>query len=535
MDRMLGAVLSLTSHLELGAILQELVETAATLTGARYAAMGVLDAQGNNEAFVYTGMDNEFTRSNDPPRGHGVLGAIPEQGALILSDLTTHEDFGGFPPGHPPMFTFLGVPLQIRDEVYGRIYLSEKPGGFTPDDASTVQMLAAAAAIAVQNARLYTTVSAREQWLRAGQDVTNAMLSGAEVEDVLTLIATRSRSIAGADTAVLVLPGMGTDWVIEVTDGDQVGDLVGIVLPENGRGRQVIESGTGLVVDSFARAKTLRVPEFGRYGPSLYAPMTAEAESMGLIILLRHRQAPEFSAGDLQIAESFARQAALALQLAEARQAQERALVLDERARIARDLHDLAIQQLFATGLQLSRALEVSTESPTPADAVLTDALDGVDESVRQIRTIVRELRSPDERGGLVNRLEREVSLARTGLGFAPSLVLDRDGPGPVVLSAEVDARIGDDLADDVVAVVREGLANAARHARAASVHIGLVLGADRIGVTITDDGIGVGPTVQRSSGLANLDQRARRHGGSFSWSTPPDGGTRLDWSVTLD
>lgn len=534
MDQMLRAVLSLTSHLDLDAILQELVDTAAALTGAQYAAIGVLDAEGANEAFVYTGIPEDFAASNDPPRGYGVLGAIPSEGALILDDLTAHEAFGGFPPGHPPMFTFLGVPLRIRDEVFGRIYLSEKPGGFTVEDAGAVQMLAVAAAIAVQNARLYEAVRTRERWLQAGQEVTTEMLSGADVEDALTLIATRARTIAGADTAALVLPGLDGEWVIEITDGDAVGDLVGIEMPAGGRARQVIGTGTGMIVESFARTSALRVAEFGRFGPSLYAPMIADVETMGVMILFRHKRAPEFTEEDLAIAESFARQATLALQLAEARAAQDKALVLDERDRIARDLHDLAIQQLFATGLQLTRAREASAGTDPRAEQVLEDALSGVDESVRQIRSIVHSLRSPDEQAELLDRLEREVSLARTGLGFAPSLVLERDGEGPALLSEEVEARIHADLADDVVAVVREGLANAARHARASSVQVRVRLAETAMQVHIVDDGVGLGTGLERSSGLDNLGQRARRHGGGFSWSPAPDGGTHLVWSALL-
>lgn len=535
MEVILRAVLSLTAHLELDTVLQELVDTAAQITGAQYAAIGVLDSTGANEAFVYTGMPRAFTDTHEPPRGYGVLGAIPADGALILDDLTQHEAFGGFPPEHPPMHTFLGVPLRIAGEVYGRIYLSEKPGGFTAEDAEQVQMLAAAAAIAVQNARLFQAVRTREQWVEAGQEVTTAMLQGIDVEDALELIAQRARTIAKADTAVLVLPGLGDDWVIEIVDGDLHGDLIGAVMPDDGRAVHVIETGTGIIVDSFARARMVRLPQFGRYGPSLYAPLTGGDAVLGAIVLLRRKEAREFTQTDLAIAQSFARQAALALELAEARDAKDRASVLDERARISRDLHDLAIQQLFASGLQLTQARDqIPTERHELRD-VLEAALNGVDESVRQIRSIVHALRSPDERAGLVDRLEREVSLARTGLGFAPSLVLQRGDGGPGLVSDEVDARIDDDLADDVVAVVREGLANAARHAQASSLHVRLRLGQQQLQVQIEDDGVGLGAAPVRSSGLANLAQRARRHHGSFTWDSTDDGGARLVWTVPLE
>lgn len=534
MEAILRAVLSLTAHLDLDTVLQELVETAAHITGANYAAIGVLDSTGANEAFVYTGMPQDFTDNNQPPRGYGVLGAIPAEGALILDDLTEHEAFGGFPADHPPMHTFLGVPLRIAGEVYGRIYLSEKPGGFTPADAEQVQMLAAAAAIAVQNARLFQAVRTREQWVAAGQEITTAMLQGIDVEEALELIAERARAIAQADTAVLVLPGLGGDWVIEIVDGDARGDLIGAVMPPDGRAVHTIRTGTGMIVDSFARATTVRLPQFGRYGPSLYAPLSGGNAVLGVIVLLRRKQAPEFTPTDLAIAESFARQAALALELAEARDAQDRASVLDERARISRDLHDLAIQQLFASGLQLTQARDQIPAERQQLRQVLEEALTGVDQSVRQIRSIVYALRSPDERAGLIDRLEREVSLARTGLGFAPSLLLQRHGCETHLGSDEVDTRIHDDLADDVVAVVREGLANAARHARASWLHVRLQLSQTHVRVQIEDDGVGLAASPVRSSGLANLGQRARRHGGEFRWDTSDDGGAQLTWTAPL-
>lgn len=534
MEPTLRAVLALTSHLDLDEVLQTLVDTAAELTGARYAAIGVLGAAGVNERFLYTGMPQDFTDSNDPPHGYGVLGEIPAEGALILEDLTQHEAFLGFPPEHPPMHTFLGVSLRIGEDVFGRIYLAEKPGGFDHDDAAQVQVLAAAASIAVQNARLYQAVRSREQWVMAGQEITTAMLQGTDVEEALTVIAQRARQIAVADTAVLVLPGVGNEWVIEIVDGDSHGDLLGTVMPPDGRALQVIRTGAGMIVDSFARARNVRVPQFGRYGPSLYAPLGAGQAVMGVIILLRRKRAPEFTDADLQIAESFARQAALALQLAEARDAQDRASVLDERERISRDLHDLAIQQLFASGLQLTQAREQIPAREERLRAVLDEALAGVDESVRQIRSIVHALRSPDERAGVVDRLEREVSLSRTGLGFAPSLVLQRIPPGTPLHSDELDARVDEDLADDLVAVVREGLANAARHARATLLHVRVGLGAEAIQVDIVDDGVGLPADPPRSSGLANLAQRARRHGGTFTWATGDDGGAHLTWTARL-
>jgi signal transduction histidine kinase len=538
MTKFLDAVLSVTSHLHLDDMLANFVRAAADLTGAKYAAIGVLDAAGETETFVQHGVDPVTQAALDHPHGRGILAEIPVDGVLLLSDLTTHPRFQGFPEGHPMMRSFLGVPVRVADQVYGRLYLSEKAGGFTDTDAENVRMLAAAAAIAVQNSRLYKAAQTRERWLAVGQEITTALLSGLDVEDALALIAREVRKAADADTAVVVLPGVGDSWLIEFADGDPVGDLVGIVMPPDGRAMTVLAEKEGIIVDSFARARNLRVPEFGRYGPSLYAPLVAEGQSVGVIILLRNKHAPEFTESDLSVAESIARQAALALKLAEARQAQDLAGLVSERARIARDLHDMAIQQLFATGLQLTQARDQVPADGDELRQVLATALDGVDDSVRQIRAIVQNLRSPNENAPLLERLRRETSLARTGLGFAPSLVLEATDPVTGVpqpsdqAAGDLDARVDADLADDVVAVVREGLANAARHARAASVHVRLAIGPEDIEVVVTDDGVGIDPERTRSSGLANLATRARRHGGEFRLEPGPDGGTSLVWTA---
>jgi signal transduction histidine kinase len=311
----------------------------------------------------------------------------------------------------------------------------------------------------------------------------------------------------------------------------------------------VLRGGQGVIVDSLSRSRVLRVPAMRRFGPALYAPMQANGRGIGVLILLRREDRPPFVPSDLTTAESFAGQAALALVLAEARHSQDVAALLDERARIARDLHDLAIQQLFATGMQLEaarNAVRHGEHHPVKLAAVLESALASVDDSVRQIRSIVHALRDPDADVALVERLRREASLARAGLGFAPSLLISVDGriaethEEEADLAATIDARVDADLADDVVAVVREGMANAARHARASSVFVRVsVDGAGRTGlvhITVEDDGGGVDPGTTRRSGLDNLAARARRHGGSCSLTPGPEGaGSVLVWQAPLN
>ncbi|UNX53835.1 GAF domain-containing protein [Georgenia sp. TF02-10] len=544
---LLAAALQLTSELDLPTAMQQFVERAARLTGARYAALGVLDSRGETTTFVQVGVTEEEQRVlGHPPRGRGVLGAIPIDGPLILEDLTKHPDFGGFPPGHPPMHSFLGVPVRVADQVFGRLYLAEKPGGFTAADAEDMMALAQAAAVAIENGRLYAEARNRERWISASQDITTTLLEGTEEEEALAMIAARVREVAEADTALIVLPSVGDAWACEIADGYRAAELIGLVFPPDGRARTVLREGTGLIVDSLTRLRTLRLKELAQFGPALYAPMMLRGEGTGVLILLRRVGRPEFGPGDLAMAESVARQAALALELAAARHAQDVAALLDERARIGRDLHDLAIQQLFATGMQLESArAELASKGEAGLAGLLEQSLSSVDESVRQIRSIVHSLREPDTAVVLVERLRREASLARTSLGYAPSLVIDVDGEvladdaAQAALVQAVDDRVGADVADDVVAVVREGLSNAARHARAASVQVRVsVLGngpTGRVVVDVEDDGVGVDPAVTRRSGLANLAARARRHGGTFSVGTNERGqGSLLSWQVPL-
>lgn len=552
---LLGAALGLTSSLDLDTVLTGLVDSAASLTGATYAAMAVLDNRGEISTFVQHGVDAESEAALEHPhRGTGLLAEIPTEGYVLVDSIEDAPNFGGWPDQHPRMRNFLGVPVRVREQVFGRLYLADKPGNFTTEDAHLIEQLATAAAVAVINARRYADARNRERWVAVSQAITTTLLSGADEEEALAMIAAEVRDVAEADAALIILPSVGETWACEIADGDGSEDVIGAVFPPEGRALTVLANGVGMIVDSMSRARSLRVPQLGRYGPALYAPMISQGTGLGVLILLRFQGGAEFTSAELEMAEGVAAQATLALELAAARHAQDITTLLEERQRISRDLHDLAIQQLFATGMQLESARVSATEQPESAwlAPTLEDALTSVDESVRQIRSIVHSLREPDEAVGLVERLRREASLARTGLGFAPSLLISVDGAnvgGSEGAEAElalapsphetIDARVDDDIADDVVAVVREGLANAARHARASSVQVRIdVHGAGATGqvsVVVEDDGAGVDRRSTRRSGLDNLAVRARRHGGTFTLGTTPSGtGTLLTWRVPL-
>lgn len=559
-DEVLGAVVELASDLELPVVLQNFVETCARLTDSPYAAINSLAPTGSSMLFVQVGIDERTAESlPHPPGNHGVLRNIPDHGTLVLFDLMKDPSFEGFPPGHPPMHQFLGTAIRVRDKIFGHLYLAEKPGGFNRRDAYIVEALAAAAGVAIQNAQLYELAARRERWLRAGQELTTLLLSGEkDEEEILQEIVSTSRYIADADTAALILPGVGRRLFIEFAEGWSDEDILGVEVPPDGIAGTALASGWGVLLD-LATAPGIRVPEMRRFGPALYAPMGTPDDPVGVLVLLRKPGREPFDETDLATAETFAGQAAIAMILAAARQSQAAAELAGERDRIARDLHDLAIQQLFATGMQLEtvRRRAARGVDATELVSIVEEALDNVDSTVKQIRAIVHALRDPDAATGLVERLRREASLARTGLSFAPSLVITIDGH---VLGSEsrgeqsladdetvVDDFVADGLADDVVAVVREGLANAARHAHASSVQVIVaitsvaadmlpgVAGGGEVVVEVRDDGVGLDQVSGRRSGTGNLASRARQHGGDFTLAPNPEGaGTLVRWSVPL-
>lgn len=547
MDRILSAVLELTGQLDLPDVLQDFVTLASEITGAEYSALGVLDHLGKTVVFVHHGMDAAtVAKMPHPPQGVGLLGRIPVGGTTILPDLRQSPFFTGWPEGHPEMKEFLGAPLRINDQVFGRIYLANKPGGFTPEDVSNLDLLARAAGVAILNSRIYGQSRARERWMRVSQEITTTLLEGTEEEEALGMIAQKVREVADADACLIVLPSVGESWACEIADGRLADQLVGMEFPRDGRALTVLREGVGVIVDSLASAVPMRVPLLRQFGPAMYAPMMVRGTGLGVILLLRDQGRPEFELSDLTMAEALAQQAALALELAAIRHTQDVSSLTDERQRIGRDLHDLAIQQLFATGMQLESVRgRLDTKGEEELVCLLESALSSVDESVRQIRSIVQSLREPDEEVVLVERLRREASIGRTALGFAPSLVIIVDGEtvddwaeDSDLLDA-VDGRVGADIADDVVAVVREGLSNAARHAHASSVQVTVTVKGHgpmgRASVQVEDDGVGVDPNSSRQSGLGNLAARARRHQGTFTLTRSERGkGTQLDWQVPL-
>jgi signal transduction histidine kinase len=523
---LLRASQTVTRDLALPAVLRRIAEAARELVGARYAALGVVSPSGGLAEFVHCGMPEDAVEQiGHVPEGKGLLGALIEDPRPIrLRRIADDPRSVGFPPGHPPMNSFLGVPIHIRDEVFGNLYLAESTKGeFSSEDEELTKALAATAAVAIENARLYEAAQSRGEWLQAVAGITRQVLA-ADQDDAshaLELIAETSLRISRADLVTVVLPAGPEQLAVEVAVGVAAEDLVGMRMPTEGSlSGRVLSTGTALrrsAGDDDSEAITVPGLEVGA---ALAVPLQGSSRVHGVLWVSRRRGQPAFGAEEVDMVAGFANQAALAIELAEARAEQQRVVMLDERERIAADLHDHVIQRLFAAGLSLQST--AATLGPGKATDRIVATVDDLDATIRQIRTSIFQLQhvAKAASSGLRAQLLDVVSDLTAVLGFEPA----------VRLSGVLDA-LPDDIAEDVVAVVRESLSNVARHARARSVELEVGATRDRVVVDVRDNGIGIG-TTDRRSGLDNLRRRAERRGGTMDIRPCEPNGTWLRWSV---
>ncbi|CAB4930107.1 MAG: GAF domain-containing protein [Actinobacteria bacterium] len=525
------AMVSVAAGLELGSTLERIVRAAASVADARYAVMGVIGASGNVSEFIQVGFDDATVEAiGSLPQGLGVLAHMVAQPvALRLDDLGAHPTSYGFPPHHPPMHTFLGVPVRVRGELFGNLYLTEKNGGepFTEDDEEAVVALAAAAGVAIGNARLYERTRGRERWQRAVTEIDTAVLSGADAGDVLQLVAARSRRLADADLALICLPHAGDLLVIEIAESSvESGDsrpLMGLSIPADSILSEVYSTGHVRVGTSLGIAAD--VGDLPLEGPVIVLPLRTPDRVLGALALVRRVARPPFTAEALELAEGFATQAAVTLVLAETRIERERLAVFEDRDRIGRDLHDLVIQRLFATGVHLQSVAKVEG-LPTEVSERIEEVLDDLDATVKEIRHTIFALHNaePGLTVGLRSRVLDEIPAASAALGFTPS----------VTFAGAVDALVSEDLADHLVAALREGLTNAARHANSSRVWVSVVVADGVVALTVDDNGRGIEGDLHRS-GLANLDARARHMHGEFLVDNRTGGGTRVVWQAPIE
>ncbi|MBC9717563.1 GAF domain-containing protein [Streptomyces sp. TRM66268-LWL] len=530
---LLEAVLSVGRKLDLEQALYSIVEAAASLVDAEYAALGVIGPDGRRlSAFHTVGVDEEqIARIGPYPEGHGILGELirhPEP--LRLAMLSEHPASFGFPAHHPPMNTFLGVPIRVRDQVFGNLYLTEKRGGqqFDEDDESVLATLAVAAGVTIDNARLYEESRLRERWLQVNAEVTHTLMSGGDHSGVLPLIAERAREITGSALSVMAMPLSGTDTLaVELAIGPQADLWRGAVLPVEGT----------LIGQAFLRRVPVSSPDVSRddrltagpsrfegLGPAVAVPIGSGERARGVVLLVRESGGHEFSAKETEPLQVFAAQAAVAMELAERREDAEQIVLLEDRDRIARDLHDLAIQRLFATGMTLQSAGR-RVQDDLASERILR-AVDDLDETIKIIRSTIFGLRSRDDDAapGLRSRVVRGIGEAAPLLGFAPSIRME----------GLLDTHVPRQIADQVMAVLTEALTNIARHAGADRADVALETDGKQVSLTVTDNGVGI-PAGCRRSGLANMAERARQFGGDMELRSPGGSGTRLVWYVPLE
>ncbi|GAA2528045.1 sensor histidine kinase [Pilimelia columellifera] len=522
---LLDAVVTVSAGLDLRSTLRRLVASACHLLDARYAALGVIGPDRRLVEFITHGLTpRQHAAIGDLPSGRGVLGLlIDDPQPVRMPDITKHPRSYGFPPNHPPMSSFLGVPVHVRGKVFGNLYLAEKIGGkeFTDDDEELAVALAAAAGVAIDNARLYEVAHRREKWLTATAEITTVLLGQVKRTDALALVARRAREVAGAELAMVLLNEPQSDNLrIEVVAGateDAGVGLVGCLLPAVGPPLAAASNKQQLFDDlSTAAAWPGPVPA----GPAVVSPLTTGDALHGLLVVgypVGHDRRDD---GDVPLLASFAGQAALALERVRAQDERELLAVLEDRERIARDLHDVVIQRLFATGLQLQSAVPL-TGRPEVAQRI-NAAVDDLDSTIRDIRRAIFELRAPAT-ATLRTEIHATIAEAADTLGFAPTLRMD----GPV------DSAVPDAMRGDVLAVLTEALSNAARHARATRVDVAVVVAHGRVSVSVRDDGRGADRDRARG-GLVNLRERALGWAGELSLRPVAPTGAELIWDVPL-
>lgn len=539
---LLDDVVGIASGLSLNETLRRIVDAARELVDCRYAALGVLAEGGTGlQEFITTGIDEATIETiGHYPEGHGILGLLIEQPKpLRLSDLTLHPAATGFPSGHPPMRSFLGTPILVRGRVFGNLYLTEKVGQpeFDEDDEQLLTALAGAAGIAIENARMYELAGLRQRWLRTRGEVSNEILrsaddpAGVDVNGP-ALIAQFAQQVTDDDLVSV--------WMLVPSpEGGQTGTLLcraavgpgseimsGTVLPPgHSIAQEVVAEGTPRLVPDLSVVEAARrmpdgVPAMRN---AVYLPLIAESGPLGVLVLARAAGRPAHAPEELDMAMSFASQCALAMALASSQQDRRRLAVFADRDRIARDLHDQVIQQLFASGLALQG---ISLSLPAEAANRVDDVVQSLDRTIGDLRRAIFALRVPEtEYSSLRSRIMEAVDQVAAGASVTPQVRLE----GPL------DSAVPADLAEHAVAVVREALSNAVRHAEAASITVTVTFHEQELTVMVEDDGGGLPDVLERESGLLNLRSRAEAHGGTVRIGPGTDGrGTRLCWEVPV-
>ncbi|HEU4755818.1 MAG TPA: GAF domain-containing protein, partial [Agromyces sp.] len=527
---LLAATQAVAEQIELSEVLHRIVEAAVELVDAQYGALGVLAPQGGLEEFIHVGMPEDAVRSiGHLPEGLGLLGAVIDHPDPIrLRRMGDDPRSVGFPANHPPMDSFLGVPVRVRDEVFGNLYLTnQRRGEFSEEDIELTSSLAAAAGVAIDNARRFAEARMREAWAAASAQVVSALLTASDTEGTAALLADELAARGAADRIAVLAPDPDDPVSLRVLEvrGTDAAAITGTAIPfDRTLGAVVLEGGEtratpGGRVEGLADA--LALEHDGHIGPVLFVALRKSGAPRAIIAAARHAGMPHYTPAEMRIAEDFADRVSLAHELANAREAQQRSMLLEDRARIARDLHDHVVQQLYGAGLDLQA---VASASADPANARIESAVSAIDDAIAQVRTIVFAL-TPRADGAPTLR-HRVLDLAASASSRLPQ-------PVAVAFSGPIDLVSEGRLADELTATVRELLSNAVKHSGAATVHLTVAALDGHVTAEVADDGHGIEVTVRRS-GLENLRVRAERLGGTFHLDTGPRG-TRARWSVPVE
>lgn len=533
-DGLLRSILMISTSLDLDATLGAIVDGAMDLVGSRYGALGVLDQNHELGTFVYRGVDAETAARIGPlPTGRGVLGLlIDEPSSIELADLSEHPASIGFPPHHPPMKSFLGVPIRVREQVFGNLYLTEKIGGaeFTKDDEAVLQAYASAAGTAIDNARLYDDARTRQNWIEATRDIATQLLAGTPPAEVLQVVADKAVELTEADVGFIAVPRDAdtppeqvTELIVDIASGDGSEDsdrLVGTAIPVYGS-----TSGTSFLERRPIRSDRLEFDVTAdletKYGPALVSPLRASDHNTGVLVALRTVDSEPFTDIQLELVAAFGEQAALAIQMADTSRQLRELDILADRDRIARELHDRVIQRIFAAGLSLHSTAQRVTSPEVKSR--LASTIEDLQDTVQDIRSAIFDLQfhaSTD--GNLRRRINEVIDEMIDDSGIRTTVRVH----GPLSVIEPV-------LAAHALAVLREGISNCLRHAEAKTIAVTITV-ADDLTIDIADDGCGMPPAVAES-GLSNLRARARESGGNMTIVPVEDtGGTRLTWWAPL-
>ena len=533
---LLDAGVAISSELSLEALLQRLVEKAVELTGARFGALGVIDRSGSGlERFVTTGIDEEtYAAIGDLPRGRGILSAlISDAKPLRLHDIGEDPRSVGFPPNHPSMHTFLGVPILLRGVAYGNFYLTEKAGGedFTDLDEELVTLLATQAAVAIENARLYEAATTWSRQLESLNEVANALATETDLDRLLGLIARRLEELLEARVVSVLLPAGPDELRFAAVAGEAAEELTGRTIPrESSKSGRVLERGRSERVDSVLDDPDVS-PDVTRLieaRTGLWVPLLVRGEAIG--VLAAHDKLgtdDRFTDTDLRLAEAFASRAAIAVDLSEriARDALRRVVDAQEleRRRLSRELHDETGQALTSILLGLKSLEEtLQTEESRAATADLREL---VVATLQDVRRLAVELRpSVLDDFGLVDALENLTTLfaEQTGMvvDFGAALGQER-------MPGEVETAL--------YRIVQESLTNVVKHARASHVSIALTRMHGSVKAVIEDDGQGFDPgSPDGGHGLVGMRERIALLGGRLQVESSPGAGTTIAVDVPV-